>query len=93
MPELPEVETVARGLPSAWSAASWSRSRPGGRPALAVPKASREADRREGDQGRRRAKYIVAELDDGNALLAHLGMSGRMLLTRVGPKFSRPMTM
>ncbi len=29
---------------------------------------------------RRRAKYIVIELDDGNALLLHLGMSGRLVV-------------
>ncbi|MES1152423.1 MAG: bifunctional DNA-formamidopyrimidine glycosylase/DNA-(apurinic or apyrimidinic site) lyase [Dongia sp.] len=87
MPELPEVETVARGL----------AKRLEGRKLVKVetrrgdlrwpfPKgfAKRLTGRRV-DKVRRRAKYIVAELDDGNALLAHLGMSGRMLLSKGRP--------
>src|SRR6201991_1943695 len=92
MPELPEVETVARGL----------AKRLEGRKLVKVetrrgdlrwpfPKgfAKRLTGRRV-DKVRRRAKYIVAELDDGNALLAHLGMSGRMLLTKGRPAELEP---
>ncbi|GAB5468881.1 MAG: bifunctional DNA-formamidopyrimidine glycosylase/DNA-(apurinic or apyrimidinic site) lyase [Rhodospirillales bacterium] len=82
MPELPEVETVMRGL----------RTRLEGRrilraevrvPALRWP-LPRDLGERLGQRRvlglRRRAKYILIDLDDREVLLAHLGMSGRMLL-------------
>ena len=34
---------------------------------------------------RRRAKYIIAEFDDGTAMLLHLGMSGRMTISAAAP--------
>lgn len=83
MPELPEVETVCRGLALRLEgrriAAALQR-----RPDLRFPLPARFTARLEGRRilsiGRR-AKYIVIRLDDGWVLLCHLGMSGRMLLS------------
>ena len=87
MPELPEVETVARGL-----AKRLERHRlvkvETRRGDLRWPFPKGFAEKLTGRKVikvRRRAKYIVVELDDGNALLAHLGMSGRMLLSKGRP--------
>ncbi len=82
MPELPEVETVVRGL----------RPHLTGRRFVRVEQ--RRADLREKLpaqfvrrlEGRevaavdRRAKYILILLDDGNVLVVHLGMSGQFVL-------------
>ncbi len=81
MPELPEVETTRRAL----------EQRVLGAPIVEL--VQRRADLRfklpdrlpERLQGRRllavrrRAKYLLADLDDGNTLLLHLGMSGRLV--------------
>ncbi len=83
MPELPEVETVRRGLAPAMegqviAVASINR------PDLRWPFPDRMADRLTGARVlalRRRSKYILADLDRGETLLIHLGMSGRMLIS------------
>lgn len=78
MPELPEVETVRRGLAPILVGARILRVELR-RPDLRFPF---PADFVKNLQGRRitglnrRAKYLVAPLDDGAALIAHLGMSG-----------------
>ena len=36
----------------------------------------------------RRAKYLVCTFDDKTVLLAHLGMSGRMVIENRGPQFA-----
>lgn len=91
MPELPEVETVMRGL----------RARLDGhvilnaevrRPDLRWPLPAGLAARLTGARVvgfRRRAKYILMRLDERGAtgadsVLLHLGMSGRMLIRRHG---------
>ncbi len=83
MPELPEVETIVRGL----------RPVLGGRRLVRVeqrcaklrfPLPENFAARLEGRRIRRigrRAKYITFHLDDGQVLLCHLGMSGRLLVS------------
>jgi len=85
MPELPEVETVRRSLLTlvgrriesveVWEArlrrpiaADFAR-RLGGRVIVAIE---------------RRGKYLVFGLSDGECLLAHLGMSGALLLQATG---------
>lgn len=87
MPELPEVETVMRAL----------RVRLEGR--VIAGAVLRRADLRwplppdlagvlTGARVRgfrRRGKYILMRLDGGTSLLIHLGMSGRMVLTRDEP--------
>jgi formamidopyrimidine-DNA glycosylase len=79
MPELPEVETVMRGLKPVLEGrriAGVSLRRAG----LRFPFPDRFADRLTGSRVTglwRRAKYILAGLDTGDVLLIHLGMTGR----------------
>jgi len=78
MPELPEVETVRRGLAPALVGARIARVELR-RPDLRFPLPPDFAQRLQGRRIKaleRRAKYLVAPLDDGAALIAHLGMSG-----------------
>lgn len=84
MPELPEVETVARGLAAVWEGRKFVRveaRRPDLRKPLPPDLSTRLTGRRIERLGRR-AKYLLAYLDDGSVLLGHLGMSGRMVITR-----------
>jgi formamidopyrimidine-DNA glycosylase len=87
MPELPEVETVCRGLALKLEGRRLIRVE-ARRKDLRWPLPRGFAQRLTGRlvlRVRRRAKYIVMDLDDGQALLAHLGMSGRMLVTQGRP--------
>ena len=79
MPELPEVETVMSGLKKVLlgrriRAVRLARAdlRLPFPPGFEARLAGRRVERFE-----RRAKYILAHLDSGEALLLHLGMSGR----------------
>jgi formamidopyrimidine-DNA glycosylase len=92
MPELPEVETVMRGL----------QQRLEGR--VIVTATAHRPDMRwpfpEGLQKRltgaritgfrRRGKYILMRLNGGDSVLLHLGMSGRMVLSPVRPNLPTP---
>lgn len=83
MPELPEVETVRRGLAPAMEGAVIARAEVN-RPDLRWPFPPRMADRLSGqrvERLRRRSKYILADLTSGESLLIHLGMSGRMTVS------------
>lgn len=83
MPELPEVETVRRGLLPVMEGAVIAQAEVN-RPDLRWPLPERMADRLTGKRVtalRRRSKYILADLDSGETLLVHLGMSGRMLIS------------
>ena len=83
MPELPEVETVRRGLLPAMEGAVIARAQVN-RPDLRWPFPDRMAERLAGQRVlglRRRSKYILADLASGETLLIHLGMSGRMLVS------------
>ncbi|HAE48076.1 MAG TPA: bifunctional DNA-formamidopyrimidine glycosylase/DNA-(apurinic or apyrimidinic site) lyase, partial [Tistrella mobilis] len=83
MPELPEVETVRRGLAPVMENQVIARAAVN-RPDLRWPFPERMAERLTGarvNQLRRRSKYILADLDTGETLLVHLGMSGRMLVS------------
>lgn len=88
MPELPEVETVCRGLAKLV----------GGRRIMTVT-LRRQAIRTPIPKGfvqavegaiitkiARRAKYILMHLDNAKTILFHLGMSGRMLVEKTMPK-------
>jgi formamidopyrimidine-DNA glycosylase len=78
MPELPEVETVRRGLEPVMEDAT-IRAVHIGRPDLRFPFPPRFAERLTGRRIAglgRRAKYLLVHLDDGLALIAHMGMSG-----------------
>lgn len=82
MPELPEVETVRRGLEPALVGRRIARVHLA-RKDLRVPFPPRFAKRLEGrriEGLRRRAKYLLAELDSGETLVIHLGMSGRLTI-------------
>lgn len=82
MPELPEVETVMRGL-AARLAGRRIIAVLSARPALRWPLPARLAERLSGrrvEAFRRRGKYILIHLSGGESLLLHLGMSGRLLL-------------
>jgi formamidopyrimidine-DNA glycosylase len=80
MPELPEVETVMTGLKPAFEGHRFTHveTRRGD---LRIPFPKDFAKRLTGRRVTRlwrRAKYIMAELDDGETLVIHLGMSGSM---------------
>lgn len=87
MPELPEVETVCRGLAlkligRRLTAVEQRRAN------LRFPFPESFAARLTGrriEAIRRRAKYIVIDLDDGTILLIHLGMSGTMVINEKRP--------
>src|SRR5882724_10018561 len=82
MPELPEVETVRRGLLARMVGHRVVRLIQR-RKDLRVPLPSRFAQKVEGRTILaidRRAKYLLLRLDDGQTLIVHLGMSGRMTL-------------
>jgi formamidopyrimidine-DNA glycosylase len=78
MPELPEVETVRRGLQPAMEGFRIDRLEVR-RADLRFPFQSDFAGRLKGRTVTslgRRAKYLLADLDSGDVLLMHLGMSG-----------------
>ena len=82
MPELPEVETVCRGLAVKLEGRALARveaRRRDLRQPLPRDFVRRLTGRRV-DRISRRAKYILFHLDDGTVLIAHLGMSGRMVV-------------
>ncbi len=79
MPELPEVETVRRGLEPVLKGRKILRVETR-RAGLRFPFPPDFSQRMEGarfEHVSRRAKYLVAGLDNGQSLLAHLGMTGR----------------
>ncbi len=83
MPELPEVETVRRGLAPVMEGAVIRRAQVN-RPDLRWPFPPDMAARLTGQRILRlwrRSKYLMADLHGGETLLIHLGMSGRMLVS------------
>ena len=83
MPELPEVETVRRGLAPVMEGQVITQADVN-RPDLRWPFPPDMAGRLTGkrvERLRRRSKYILADLSSGETLLVHLGMSGRMLVS------------
>ncbi|TDQ53675.1 bifunctional DNA-formamidopyrimidine glycosylase/DNA-(apurinic or apyrimidinic site) lyase [Actinorugispora endophytica] len=89
MPELPEVEVVRRGLER------WVVGRSIGEAAVLHPRSVRRHAPGPADftgrlagrsvaRARRRGKYLWLTLDSGDALLAHLGMSGQLLVQPPG---------
>ncbi len=83
MPELPEVETVRRGLAPAMEGRVIARAEIR-RDGLRWPFPPGMAARLTGARVlglRRRSKYILADLSTAESLLIHLGMSGRMLIS------------
>jgi formamidopyrimidine-DNA glycosylase len=86
MPELPEVETVRRGLAPAMEGRRILKLEQR-RPDLRFPFPERFVERLEGQTITalgRRAKYLLADLSSGEVLIMHLGMSGRFTVTEAG---------
>ena len=82
MPELPEVETVRLGLMPALKGRIFARvnaKRADLRIAFPEDFARRLTGRRVLALSRR-AKYLLAHLDNGQTLIVHLGMSGRLTI-------------
>ncbi len=80
MPELPEVETVRRGLEPVMAGARFVHVEQR-RPDLRFPFPTNFVARLKGwrvSSLERRAKYILAHLTSGETLIIHLGMSGRV---------------
>jgi formamidopyrimidine-DNA glycosylase len=86
VPELPEVETVRRGLAPFMEGATMARVEQR-RPDLRFPFPERFAERLEGARIAalgRRAKYLLVHLDRGPVLICHLGMSGSFRIETEG---------
>ncbi|MEW5421547.1 bifunctional DNA-formamidopyrimidine glycosylase/DNA-(apurinic or apyrimidinic site) lyase [Amorphus sp. 3PC139-8] len=86
MPELPEVETVRRGI-APHLVGHVIRSVEQRRPDLRFPFPEGFVTRLSGHEVTelgRRAKYLLARLDDGTVLLMHLGMSGSFRIESSG---------
>ena len=82
MPELPEVETVVRGLTPVWQGRRFARVE-ARRPDLRFPLPEDLGQRLVGATViglARRAKYGLVHTDRGDTMIFHLGMSGRMRL-------------
>jgi formamidopyrimidine-DNA glycosylase len=86
MPELPEVETVRRGLAPFMEGATFERVEQR-RKDLRAPFPRGFARRLTGRKVvavGRRAKYLTIDLDDGAVLVIHLGMSGSLRIESGG---------
>ena len=86
MPELPEVETVRRGLEPVLTGRVLARVEQR-RPDLRWPFPERFAERLTGRRVTgltRRSKYLLIGLDEGETWIIHLGMSGRILVDASG---------
>lgn len=92
MPELPEVETVRRGLESVLVGARFDRVEQR-RADLRFPFPDRFVERLSGTRVEalaRRAKYLLAHMESGEVLIMHLGMSGRFKVLRAGANAQKP---
>src|SRR5438309_1126133 len=80
MPELPEVETVKMGLAPVLEGHHFTHveTRRGDLRVPFPPRFAERLARRKVERLWRRAKYLLADLDGGETLVIHLGMSGRM---------------
>ncbi|HML27368.1 MAG TPA: bifunctional DNA-formamidopyrimidine glycosylase/DNA-(apurinic or apyrimidinic site) lyase [Hyphomicrobium sp.] len=86
MPELPEVETVRRGLAPVLVGSRVARL-DARRPDLRFPLPERFGERLVGQDIvglERRAKYLIATLSGGEDLVMHLGMTGRFTVVHDG---------
>jgi len=92
MPELPEVETIRRGLALKLQGRRLIRVQQN-RPDLRFPLPPDFVPRLEGRRVcvvKRRAKYLLIDMEDETVLLTHLGMTGRMLVNRREETVSEP---
>jgi formamidopyrimidine-DNA glycosylase len=86
MPELPEVETVRRGLAPVMEGARFVKVE-ANRPDLRRPFPKDFVKRLTGKTVTglgRRAKYLLADLSSGDVLMMHLGMSGSFRVAKDG---------
>jgi formamidopyrimidine-DNA glycosylase len=86
MPELPEVETVVRGLERALTGKRLDHldlARPDLRSAIPPNLAAHIAGKRIA-RITRRAKYILIHFEDDGVVILHLGMSGRLIIAPPG---------
>ena len=83
VPELPEVETVRRGLLAVMEGQTIARAeiRRAGLRFLFPPDMAARLTGARVERLRRRSKYLLADLSTGETLLMHLGMSGRLLIS------------
>jgi formamidopyrimidine-DNA glycosylase len=88
MPELPEVETVRMGLAPALEGhvLIHAETRRGDLRAPFPHDFVRRLTGRAVERLRRRAKYLLADLDSGETLVIHLGMSGRISVYAEGKR-------
>ena len=94
MPELPEVETIARGLESAILGKTVESARVSLAKVVSpeAPRFEREiAGERIAAVGRR-GKYVVVTFDSGRKLVVHLRMTGRLIVQRAGTTEPEPYT-
>jgi formamidopyrimidine-DNA glycosylase len=86
MPELPEVETVRMGLEPVLDGHTFTKvvTRRSDLRRPFPPDFAKRLTGRKVKRLWRRAKYLLADLDDGETLVVHLGMSGRMAVYTEG---------
>jgi formamidopyrimidine-DNA glycosylase len=92
MPELPEVETVRRGLEPVLVGNVFARVEQR-RADLRFPLPENFGTRLSGrtvEALDRRAKYLLARLDDGEVLVMHLGMTGRFAIDHANGAATEP---
>ena len=92
MPELPEVETVKRGLAAVMEGRRIARveQRRGDLRFLLPERFAERLKGRRVERLSRRAKYILVHLDRDEVLAMHLGMTGRFTIVPPGTKARTP---
>jgi formamidopyrimidine-DNA glycosylase len=81
MPELPEVQTVCDGIKDFVIGARVSQAKIINKKLrIEIPKNIEKLTGAKIQQVRRKAKYIILELDNKKLLIIHLGMSGRLTI-------------
>jgi formamidopyrimidine-DNA glycosylase len=94
VPELPEVETIARGLQRAIAGKQIAQAAVR-LPKVVSPEPGRFTRLLEGDtieRVGRRGKFVVAQLGSGRALVVHLRMTGRLIVQPAGATDELPYT-
>lgn len=87
MPELAEVETIRRGVEKIFVGRRVEAAEVTGARSVRRHPAAELVDKVTGkrlDEARRKGKFLLMHLDSGDVLLAHMGMSGRMLQVPTG---------
>ena len=86
MPELPEVETIRRGLerPLVGNRVDGVDWRPAKRLRSPSPRPLAEMEGKRVEALRRHGKFLLADLSDGSTFVVHLGMTGKLLLAEPG---------